>query len=176
MDQMTFQPKKDIVGWGVDADLKNRPAVPQWSRPLGGTGSHWDVPPQQNNFKDLFSIERDTYTHVFGTSAPPSGLSGLIRRLAFRYSEGSFGHWLPLLLADRINMVEGIFTDLLHGKIPNLYKEMGLATEWRYNRKNFVLKTTIISGLIAAPVLFLLFSGKKNQVQTAPRRRASRSR
>ena len=36
----------------------------------------------------------------------------MIRRFAFKYSESSYGHWLPLMLADRVNKVEGVLDDL----------------------------------------------------------------
>ena len=52
-------------------------------------------------------IERPDVTAVFGTSTPPAGLSGMLRRVAFNYSESSYLLWLPLMLADRIGIVEG---------------------------------------------------------------------
>lgn len=48
----------------------------------------------------LHSNERPNITAVFGTSTPPAGLSGVIRRYAFKQRELGYGHWLPLLLAD----------------------------------------------------------------------------
>lgn len=129
-----------------------------WSRPPEGTGAHWSHPPKQEmTFKEFHSIERPGMTPVFGTSVPPKGLSGLIRAFAFRYSEGSWGHWLPLLLADRINMIEGIFEDLLHGHIPNVYKEMGGPAELKYNKKGFQKKVFLGSMLLLViPVFFSL--------------------
>ena len=44
----------------------------------------------------------------------------MIRRIAFRYSESSYGHWLPLMLADRVSVVEGVLGDLKHGHVPNV--------------------------------------------------------
>jgi hypothetical protein len=49
----------------------------------------------------------------------------MIRRLAFKYSESSYGHWLPLMLADRVNVVEGVLDDLAHGHVPNLSTSSG---------------------------------------------------
>ena len=71
----------------------------------------------------LHSNERPDLTSVFGTSTPPSGPSGSLRRLAFRYSESSYGHWLPLVLADRVSVVEGVVGDLKHGHVPNILAE-----------------------------------------------------
>jgi hypothetical protein len=42
---------------------------------------------------------------------PPSGLSGWIRRRAFRRSESDLRHWMLLLMADRVNVVEGLLDD-----------------------------------------------------------------
>jgi hypothetical protein len=68
---------------------------------------------------------------------PPRGLSGVIRRFAFRFSESSYGHWLPLMLADRVGMVEGVCEDLTRGHVPNIFRELGWKAEWQYNRKEF---------------------------------------
>ncbi|MBG6183882.1 hypothetical protein IWX65_001850 [Arthrobacter sp. CAN_A214] len=42
-------------------------------------------------------------TPVFGTSAPLHGVSGAIRRYAYRYGEGRAAHWLILIFADRVD-------------------------------------------------------------------------
>ncbi len=171
----TLNQKNEIKGWGVDADPARRPAYPYWSKPEGGTGAHWDVPEQQPGWKDFHSIEHPHHTHVFGTAPAPMGLSGLIRGFAFRYSESSWGHWLPLMLADRVNVVEGIFMDLLKGKIPNPYKEMGLSSEWKYNRKSFVLKTSLAAVVFAVPLFLLLSNRTKPAAPVARRTRTPRA-
>jgi hypothetical protein len=45
-------------------------------------------------------------TPVFGTTVPPHGLSGRVRRLAYRIPGHKTSHWALLLLADRIDVVE----------------------------------------------------------------------
>ncbi len=95
----------------------------------------------------LHSIERPGLTPVFGTTVPPSGLSGQLRRLAFRWSEGDLRHWMLLLLADRVNVGEGLLADLARGHIPNLWAEMGLRAEWRHNRWRFLVKMAMLVGL-----------------------------
>lgn len=85
-----------IKGWAVDADPKNDPtyAMRRRTGSLGNT-PHWERPPQQPGYRNiLHSNERPDVTRVFGTSAPATGLSGMIRRCAFKYSEGRFAHWL----------------------------------------------------------------------------------
>jgi hypothetical protein len=96
---------------------------------------------------------------VFGTSTPPSGLSGQIRRWAFQHSENSYWHWLPLIVADRVNVVEGIIDDLKRGYVPNLIAERGWAAEWKYNRENLIKKVAI--GIAVTYVAFALLKGKK---------------
>lgn len=152
---------KSIPGWGSDLDMSKRPGVPMWSRPVDGTGAHWQTPAKQEiTFKEFHSIERPHMTPVFGTSVPPKGLSGLIRAFAFRYSEGSWGHWLPLLFADRVNMIEGIVEDLFHGHIPNFYKEMGGPAELKYNKRGFQNKVLLGSMILLAIPAFFAFRKK----------------
>ena len=104
----------DVPGWGADLDRANRPAVPMERTPPRLEGLHWDDPPepQQSDIEILVSPERPTLTPVYGTSVPPRGLSGWIRRRAFHHSENNLRHWLMLLMADRVNVVEGVFTDV----------------------------------------------------------------
>jgi hypothetical protein len=131
-----------VPGWGVDADPGNNPTYPmrhledQTSR-----GLSWTRPSQQQpDVEILQSIEHNRLPAVVGTSTPPSGVSGALRRYAFRRSESDWWHWLLLMGADRINVVEGVVGDLARGKIPNIPAEMGARAEWRHNRKGFVLK------------------------------------
>jgi hypothetical protein len=134
-----------IKGWGVDADVKNDPTYPMKRRNNGEhRGLNWQRPEQQpEEVEVLQSNERPNLSAVYGTSTPPSGLSGLLRRGAFKYSESSYGHWLPLMLADRINMVEGVFEDLAHGHVPNIFKEMGWNAEWKYNRPRLLRRLAV---------------------------------
>lgn len=89
-------------------------------------GYNWERPAMQPvNIEVLQSIERPGITAVFGTSVPSSGLSGVIRRFAFHYSESNYLHWLPLLLANRLNVVEGVLSNLVHGRVPNIFAEKG---------------------------------------------------
>jgi hypothetical protein len=92
-------------------------------------------------------------TAVFGTPLPPSGLSGVLRRKAFKYSESSYGHWLPILLADRINVIEGIVDDIKHGHVPNIFAERGWAAAWKYNRKGMIIKSVTFLATVCAIVI-----------------------
>lgn len=156
---------KHIKGWGVDADPKNDPTYPIKHRTNEEhKGYSWERPPQQPiNIEVLHSNERPNVTAVFGTSVPPSGLSGMIRRYAFKYGESSYGHWLPLILADRINVVEGILDDLKRGHIPNIFAERGWKAAWKYNRKAFTQKIIVGAALTSAAVTLLCLSNNKSR-------------
>lgn len=110
-----MNPKDDhshIPDWGVDLEPRERPAEPMERTPPRLPGVHWDRPAQQRRTVEiLHSIERPGITPVFGTSVPPAGLSGWIRRRAFRRSESDLRHWTLLLLADRVNVAEGMLED-----------------------------------------------------------------
>ncbi len=146
-----------IKGWGVDADPKNDPTYPMKNRNNGEqAGYSWERPPQQPiNVEVLHSNERPNVTAVFGTSTPPAGLSGMIRRIAFKYSESSYGHWLPLMLADRVSVVEGVLDDLKHGHVPNIFAERGWKAEWQHNRTNLVRRVLVGAVLTSAATAYL---------------------
>lgn len=154
---MELESTKNIVGWGVDADKKVRPAYPMWHKPENGTGAHWSVPEQQPNFKDLTSNERPRTTHVFGTTVPPRGISGAVRRAAFKFSEGSWNHWLLLLFADRINVYEGLVEDFTHGVRPKLLIERGWRVDKKFKTKRYKRVRAMKLAAIAIPtVMFML--------------------
>jgi hypothetical protein len=145
-----------IKGWGVDADPKNDPTYPMKNRNNAEhAGYSWERPPQQPvDVEVLHSNERPNVSATFGTSTPPSGLSGMLRRFAFKYSESSYGHWLPLMLADRIGVVEGVLGDLAQGHIPNIFDELGGKAMWKHNRKTLVTRVLIGSVLAYAAVSY----------------------
>jgi hypothetical protein len=146
-----------VRGWAIDADPENDPVYPMKRRNNGEhAGYSWERPPQQPvDVEVLQSNERPIVTAVFGTSSPPSGVSGSLRRWAFRYSESSYGHWLPLMLADRVNVVEGIASDLAHGHIPNLFSEAGLKEQWKHNPKSRVVFLLAGAAVATGAVLLL---------------------
>ena len=150
-----------IPGWGVDADPENDPTWPMRDRSCDdGSGADWLRPPlQPQTVEVLTSIEYKHRPAVFGTAAPPSGLSGMIRRVAFLFSESRWTHWLMLMGADRINVVEGLVADLARGKVPDLFDELGLKAEWKYDRpaavRRAAVATTLTSTAIALGYLIL---------------------
>lgn len=145
-----------IQGWGADLDRKNRPAVPMERTPPRFVPPPVDKLPQQpQTVEVLVSTERPGITPIFGTKQPPKGLSGMIRRAAFRWSENDMRHWLLLLAADRVNVVEGIGEDLAQGKVPNVLAEMGIKAEWEHNRAGLV-KKAVIAGAVLGTAVYLM--------------------
>lgn len=153
-----------IKGWGVDADPTNEPTHPMKHY----TGDdhkrlNYERPPlQAETVEVLHSNERPNLPAVFGTSVPPSGLSGALRRWAFKSSENEYGHWLPLLLADRVNEIEGIVDDIKKGHVPNIFAEKGWRTEFKHNPQG-VVKTVLIGAVVTTVLVTLLSSPKKKK-------------
>jgi hypothetical protein len=141
-----------IRGWGVDADPDNDPTWPIRDRTNDhGLSAQWERPPvQQPAVEILQSIEHIRQPAVIGTSTPPSGLSGMLRRAAFRWSESNWLHWLLLLGADRMNVIEGLISDLAHARLPNIPAEMGIRSELRFNKAGFLRKTVVLATMVAA--------------------------
>ena len=136
-----------IKGWGSDLPRERRPAVP-----MERTPPRLEVQParpaqQPVNVEILHASERPGITPLFGTPLPPKGLSGVMRRHAFRHSENDLRHWLMLLAADRVDMVEGLVSDLARGHVPRIYAETGGRAELRHNPAGAVRKA---AGLLVA--------------------------
>jgi hypothetical protein len=149
--------RSHIVGWGADLDPADRPAYPMERTPPR-LDVPWDQPEQQRvrpGQEVLLSVEYPGMRPLFGTSVPPTGVSGAIRRAAFKLSENDIRHWLMLLFADRVNVVEGILDDLRRGHIPNIFAEMGWKAKYRYNKRGFFTKVTVMAALVGIGVYYL---------------------
>lgn len=120
-----------IPGWGADLDPADRPSVPQERFDPGATGAHWRFPERQPEHGSRErSIEHAGLTPVFGTAQPLKGLSGVLRRHAYRrYSEGRAAHWLVLIAADRVDVVESVVGSALRGRPENPLTGTGLHAE-----------------------------------------------
>ena len=151
--QRTAQARASIEGWGADLDHANRPAYPmERTPPRLPNGTPGPLAQQPCDVEVLHSSERPGITKVFGSTVPPAGLSGRLRRYAFKYSENDLRHWMVLLLADRINMGEGVVQDVARGHIPNLYAEMGGPAELRHNPAGLARKAAAGAALLALVV------------------------
>jgi hypothetical protein len=121
-----------IPGWGADLDPKDRPAVPRERFDPEASGAHWDMPERQpEKWPRERSIEHQQLPPVFGTSAPPKGLSGAVRKHAYRkYSEARAAHWLLLIAADRIDAWESHLRSLATLRPDNPITETGVLSEF----------------------------------------------
>ncbi|WP_148573062.1 hypothetical protein [Nocardioides caldifontis] len=124
-----------IPGWGADLDPADRPAYPRERFDPGASGAHWELPEQQpEKWPRERSIEHLRLTPVFGTSTPPRGLSGAMRKLAYRrWSEGRAAHWLVLLAADRVDTVESTLRSFATTRPDNPVTQTGILSERRHH-------------------------------------------
>jgi hypothetical protein len=124
--------RERVPNWGVDLDPAVRPAVPKEHFIPGRTGAHWDFPERQpERYPREKSPEHKFLTPVFGTAQPPRGLSGAIRRYAYTFSEGRLTHWLLLIGADRVDVLENRILGLLTARPDNPFAEAGLSAEMK---------------------------------------------
>ena len=164
--EMAFQPTldrqvatepKNIPGWGMDADPENDPTYPMkhWNGADHQRLNYEKAPQQSIDIEIFHSIERPNVTRVFGTSTPHAGLSGAVRRYAYKYSEATATHWMTLILADRIDVIQGKINDLKHGIFPNPWIERGWRAEWKHNRTAFITKAATTALLITAGIMMM---------------------
>ena len=125
--------RRRVPGWGADLDPANRPSVPR--ERMEPTGAHWHFPERQvEKWPRERSIEHAFLTPVFGTSCPPKGLSGAIRKYAYaRYSEARAAHWLLLIAADRVDVLESGLASLLALHPDNPVTETGVLSEFSHH-------------------------------------------
>ena len=119
-----------IPGWGVDLDPTVRPGVPKLQPKDDLTGAHWRFPERQPElWPRERSVEHGQLTPVFGTSCPPKGLSGVLRKLAYRrWSEAQTAHFLVLMAADRVDAWESHLRSVVTLR-PDPVVATGLRTE-----------------------------------------------
>jgi len=146
-----------IPGWGADLDPADRPAVPRERFDLEASGAHWDLPEQQEEIRPRErSIEHGRLTPVFGTSTPPKGLSGVLRRYSYAtFSEARAAHWLILLLADRVDAIENHLASFVTLRPDNPITETGILSEFRRHgiRSRFGRKRADLSHMWLDPLL-----------------------
>jgi hypothetical protein len=98
---------RDKPSWiAVDASPSVRPGVPRRRVPVPDPGAH-GVPPgaQRRGTPAQGGGAGARATPVYGTGQPVHGLSGAIRRAAYRVPEHRAGRWLLLLAADRVEVL-----------------------------------------------------------------------
>ncbi len=102
------------AGRGADASFERRPGVPMETPPHATPGARF-VPLDQQ-MGDLSAQTGSTRrTPVFGTAQPMHGLSGVLKRVAYKIPEHRASHWMMLLLSDRVDVLESRLPKLLFG-------------------------------------------------------------
>jgi hypothetical protein len=122
-----------IPGWGADLDPADRPSFPRERFDPAASGAHWDFPDRQPEpWPRERSIEHEMLTPVFGTAQPPHGVSGAIRKYAYRrFSEARAAHWLLLIAADRVDATGAHLRSLATLRPDNPITETGVLSEPR---------------------------------------------
>jgi hypothetical protein len=131
LPETSDQLRARIPGWGADLDPADRPSVPREQDLTSLTGAHREFPECQPELEPRErSIEHAMLPPVFGTTCPPRGLSGAIRRFSYaRFSEARAAHWLLLIAADRVDVVESTVLEALRGRPDNPVAETGIHAE-----------------------------------------------
>jgi len=169
-----------IPGWGADLDPKDRPSVPKQRLQEDRSGAHWDFPERQpEKWPRERSIEHKFLTPVFGTSCPPRGVSGALRRFSYRkYSEGRAAHWLLLLGADRVDAWENHLRSFRTPRPDNPITQTGVLSEFsrhgissRLGKKRADVKHHLLDPIIVAGPWVLVGSLGFSAVRALLRRR-----
>ncbi|MFD6884851.1 hypothetical protein [Rhodococcus sp. NPDC060084] len=173
-----------IPGWGVDIDPADRPSVPKERFDPEASGARWTFPErQEERWPRERSVEHAFVTPVFGTACPPKGLSGMIRKYAYRrFSEGRAAHWLLLLGADRVDAVESHLRSFVSGRPDNPVTETGVRAEFTHNGPAERAKSTRVDKshqwldpiLVGAPWLLALGAGLGVAIRTVSKRTVSK--
>lgn len=169
-----------IPGWGADLDPADRPSYPR-EQPGIETGAHWDFPERQpEKWPRERSVEHAFLTPVFGTSTPPAGVSGAIRRYAYKYSEGRAAHWLLLLAADRVDAGEHHLKSLATLHPDNPVTETGVLSEFsrhgissRFGQRRADVKHQWIDPVLVAGPWLLAAAATVSAVNALRKRRGA---
>ena len=159
LTESSDQLRARIPGWGVDLDPNDRPSVPKLKWQEDRTGAHWDFPERQpEKWPRERSVEHKFLTPVFGTSCPPRGVSGALRRFSYRrFSEGRAAHWLLLLAADRVDAWENHLRSFRTPRPDNPITQTGVLSEFshhgmssRIGRKRADVRHQVLDPVIVA--------------------------
>ncbi|PRD48658.1 hypothetical protein [Sphingobacterium haloxyli] len=155
MEEELKERYQHIIGWGIDANPLNEPTYPIKDEGVEKGEVSWERPEKQKvEVEVLYSNERPGLPAVVGETFPPQFISGRLRRYAFKYSESRYRHWLPLLIADRINELEGVVGDITKGRLPTVLAKREWKARWQHERKSLV--RNVLIGALAGMVIFKL--------------------
>jgi hypothetical protein len=103
----SLQPVQRPPWWGIDRDRARRPGVPMEREPRPFANTHF--PPERQPGESSVPMHgrpNKQMPPVFGTSVPLGGLSGVVRRAAYKLPDHAPSHWLLLMLGDRVDSWE----------------------------------------------------------------------
>ncbi|KYG10313.1 hypothetical protein BE21_12805 [Sorangium cellulosum] len=104
-----FMRPKELPYWGVDLCPEDRPGVPREAPPHLLSYAHWIEPERQPvEGRVLRHPGLARPTPAFSAALPPRGASGALRRLAYEVPDHKVSHWLLLLIADRVDVLESL--------------------------------------------------------------------
>lgn len=107
MDARSEHGKHRPNGWGADLSFEKRPGVPKLKTPAKLKGARDPIRPQPTPMKSpTRRVELKHLTPVFGTAQLPEGVSGLLRRFAYKIPEHKARRWLLLIAADQVDVLE----------------------------------------------------------------------
>lgn len=90
--------------WGVDLDMARRPGVPMEREPMPFPNTRFPIEQQQGRSTvPMHGRPNKKMPPVFGTATPMHGLSGLVRKAAYKLPDHKPSHWLMKMAADRVD-------------------------------------------------------------------------
>lgn len=92
----------DTETQATDLDPSRRPGVPRLRPAKRWPNAVWPIPHQQGT--PSAHRQGKPVPPVFGTSLPLRGLSGVIRRYAYRFGDDRPARWILLLVGDRVEV------------------------------------------------------------------------
>jgi hypothetical protein len=149
---------RQVDGWGVDLEYHaNYPReLPSDVKTARGDVEYWQVPQD----RVFLSTEHPNLTPVFGISSAPGGLSGLLRDYAYKYSEATNRHWMTLIAADRIDILENLIGDIFRGRPDNWVKEKGWTAKLKYdpgrNKRRAIVGAVALGAIAAGIAMYVL--------------------
>lgn len=100
----SLEPVKRPSYWGVDLDRSRRPGVPMERPPQLMKNAKFPIERQQGpSTAFMHGRTNKSMPPVFGTTHPPHGLSGVIKKWAATMPDHKPAFWLLKLLSDRVD-------------------------------------------------------------------------
>lgn len=100
----SLEPVRRPAWWGVDRERARRPGVPMEREPRPWPNARFPPERQQGEpASPLHGRPNKTMPPVFGTAVPLRGLSGVVRRRAYRLPDHEPAHWVLKMLGDRVD-------------------------------------------------------------------------